>query len=159
HFHTSDDQYVPPIKRYEHRIAVHPTARDEVLLAWHRAQPDLASRQEAARLTQRLVAHWLGEAEKYRRDYRFLAAVRAVREALRVEDAPATRARLREMVTLQAQVDGDLALALHQMEERRHPEAIATFKRILEVKPNHAVAHGKLGTLYALTGQEHLAAE
>jgi tetratricopeptide (TPR) repeat protein len=159
HFHTSEDQFVPPIKRYEHRIGVHPTARDEVLLAWHRAQPDPASRRETDRLTQTLVAHWLGEAEKYRQAFRFLAAVGAVREALRVEDTPATRARLREVIGLQVQVDADLVLALHQMDERRYPEAVAGFKKVLAVKPNHAVAHGKLGTLYALAGQADLAAE
>jgi tetratricopeptide (TPR) repeat protein len=159
HFHTADDQYVPPIRRYEHRIGVHATARDEVLLAWHRTQSDAASRHEVARLTQALVAHWLGEAEKYRRAYRFLAAVGAVREALRVEDTPATRARLREVVALQAQVDADLVVALHQMEARRYPEAVATFEKVLAVKPNHALAHGKLGTLYALTGQSDKAAE
>jgi tetratricopeptide (TPR) repeat protein len=157
HFHTEDDQYVPPIRRHEHRIAVYPTARQEVLLAWYRTRSDPASRQEAARLTKTLVDFWLGEAERLRGEYRFLAAIGAVREALRLDPAPATRARLREAVATQAHLDADLVEALHLADERRFPEAIATLKRILTVKPDLALAHGKLGTLYAAAGRPDLA--
>jgi hypothetical protein len=55
HFHTADDQHVPPIRRFEHRIAVHPTVRQEVLLAWYRTQSDARSRQEAACLIRVLA--------------------------------------------------------------------------------------------------------
>src|SRR5262249_51496478 len=49
HFHTNDDQYVPAIRRYDHRIGVFPEARKEVLLGWHRTQTDPPSRREADR--------------------------------------------------------------------------------------------------------------
>jgi tetratricopeptide (TPR) repeat protein len=159
HFHTADDQYVPPIRRYQHRIAIYPTARQEVLLAWYRTQPDTASRKEAVRLTEALVGHWLAEAENCRRQYRFLAAIGALREALRLEAAPATRAKLQEVVAIQAKLDADLALALHQIDEHRHREAIETLTKILAVKPDWAPAHAKLGTLYLITGQSEQAAK
>jgi tetratricopeptide (TPR) repeat protein len=157
HFHTEDDQYVPPIRRHEHRIAVYPTARQEVLLAWCRTHSDPASRQEAARLTKSLVDFWLAEADRLRREYRFLAEIGAVREALRLDSAPGTRARLRQAVATQAKLDADLVDALHQADQRRFPEAIATLNRILAVKPDLALAHGKLGTLYAAAERDDLA--
>jgi tetratricopeptide (TPR) repeat protein len=159
HFHTDDDQYVPPIRRHEHRIAVYPEARQEVLLAWYRTQTDAHSRQEAAGLTRSLVGHWLTEADTRRRDYRFLAAIGAVREALRLDPAPATHDRLRQAVAVQARLDADWAEALHQADERRYPEAIATLEKVLAVKPDWAPARGKLGTLYAATGQKVLAVQ
>src|SRR5262249_4649682 len=119
--------------------------------------PGRAPRGGAARLTGALVGHWLAEAEKCRREYRFLAAIGALREALRVEPAPDTRERLRRAVATQAALDLDLADGLHQMEERRFAEAIETFTKLLALKPDHAVAHGKLGTAYAVTGREDLA--
>jgi tetratricopeptide (TPR) repeat protein len=157
HFHTSDDRYVPPIRRYQHRIAVYPEARDEVLLAWRRTRDDAASRKEAERLTRSLVAHWLAEAEKCRREHRYLAGIGFVREALRLDDSPAVRDRLRQAVAVQTKLDGDLTEALYQIEQRRFPQAIATLQGILSVKPDWAVAQGKLGTAYAAVGENQLA--
>jgi tetratricopeptide (TPR) repeat protein len=159
HFHTADDGFVPPIRRYQHRIAVDTTARQEVLLAHYRQQSGAASRREADRLTRALVTHWLAEADRYRRQYRFLAVIGALREALRLEDAPATRAQLRQAVAFQAKLDADLVLALHQVDQKQFPQAIETLQRILTVKPDHALAHGKLGSCYAVTGRKDLAVE
>jgi tetratricopeptide (TPR) repeat protein len=159
HFHTADDQYVAPATRHTHGIAIDDTARQEVLLGWYRTQSDARSRAEAARLTAALVGHWLAEADKDRGDHRFLAAIGAVREAVRLDPGPATYARLREAEAIQARLDADLAEAFHQADERRFPEAIGTLEKILAVKPDWAVAHGKLGTLYAVTGRTELAVE
>ncbi|HZT79261.1 MAG TPA: tetratricopeptide repeat protein, partial [Gemmataceae bacterium] len=159
HFHTEDDQYVPPIRRHDHRIAVHPDARQAVLLAWHRKQPGPESRLQAERLQAALVKHWLAEAAKREGEYRFLAAIGAYREALRLDTAPAIRDKLRQAVATQARLDADLVAALHQMEQRRYAEAAETLRRALRVKPDWAVAHGKLGTLYAIAGQHDRAAE
>src|SRR5262249_10431348 len=145
--------YVPINRRYDHRIAVHPVARQEVLLAWYRTQSDALSRQETARLTRALAGHWLAEAENYRRAYRFLAVIGALREAMRLDPAPATHAQLQEAVTIQAKLDADLVAALQRIDEQRMPEAIARLTEILKVKPDLALAHGKLGTLYAMAGQ------
>src|SRR5262249_8212046 len=81
-FDTQDDEYVPPVRSYEHRIGISPRGRQEVLLAWYQTQSDAASRQEAARLMKSLVEYWLAEADSCRRDYRFLAATAALREAV-----------------------------------------------------------------------------
>jgi tetratricopeptide (TPR) repeat protein len=159
HFHTDNDRYVPPIRRYQHRIAVYPIARQEVLLAWYRTRSDAHSRAEAERLTAALVKYWLAEAENLRREYRFLAAIGAVREALRLDSAPSTRDKLQEMVAIQARLDADLVTALQEIETKRIPQAIQTLEAMLRIKPDLAVAHGKLGTCYAITGQTQLARE
>ncbi len=159
HFHTEDDQYVPPIRRHEHRIAVDPIAKQEELRAWYQQQSDAPSRREADRLTRLLVDHWLAEADRRRGQHRFLAAIGALREALRLDPAPATRDRLRQCVAIQAGIDADLVAALHQMEERHFGEAVETLNRILSVKPDLAVAHGKLGTAYEILGQHERAVE
>ena len=162
HFHTPADQYVPPVRRWDHRIAVHPVARSEVLLAWHRAQPADGDKREADRLAGELAAHWLEEVEKRRREYRFLAAIGAAREALRLDPAPPLREKaaavLRECVAVQTKLDADFVGALHDAGAGRVPAAIQRLNEILVVKPDWAAVHGKLGTLYAKTGQAAKAA-
>jgi tetratricopeptide (TPR) repeat protein len=167
HFHTGTDRYLPPVRRAQHRIGKDPVARSEVLLAWHRSQPGEANRREADRLTAELAAHWLGEVESRRREYRFLAAIGAAREALRLDLPPAAHeqaaAALKEMVAIQSKLDADLNEALHEADRQRAGPAIEILNRILTVKPDQAVAHSKLGTLYAATGRidqakEHLEA-
>jgi tetratricopeptide (TPR) repeat protein len=159
HFDTEDDQYVAPMRPHQHRIAVYPAARQEVLRAWHRAQPDTASRREADRLTELLVAHWLSEAEKQRQAYRFLAAIGALREAVRLDPTPAKRDRLHQAVAVRAKLDTGLYAALHLSDEQRFPEAIDALNELLTIKPDWARVHGKLGTLYAVTGQRERAVE
>jgi tetratricopeptide (TPR) repeat protein len=159
HFHTEDDQYVPPIRRHEHRIAIYATAKQEQLLAWYQKRSDPPSRQEADRLAKLLVDHWLTEADHRRSQHRFLVGIGAIREALRIDPAPATRDKLREFVAVQAKIDADLVTAIHQIEEQRFPDAVESLNRILNVKPDLAIAHGKLGTAYAILGQHGLAVE
>jgi len=159
HFHTEEDRYVPPIRRFQHRIAVDPTARQEVLLAWHRTQSDPSSHNEADRLRKALVEHWLKEADARRQEFRFLAAIGAIREALRVESTPSSKEKLRAAVARQAKLDRDLVDALHLIDERRLPAAIEALQKILAVKPDLAIAHGKLGTAYGALGKKELAIE
>jgi tetratricopeptide (TPR) repeat protein len=159
YFHTQDDQYVPAMRRHAHRIAIDRAARDEVVLTWLRSQSDEASRKQATRLADGLVTHWLSEAESCQREYRFLAAIRAVREALRIDATPAARSKLKEIVAIQSKLDADLAQALQQIEERRFPEAIASLQEMLAVKPNSGKAHGRLGTVYGLLDQRDKAIE
>jgi predicted CXXCH cytochrome family protein len=158
-FHTEDDQYVAPMRPHQHRIAVYPAARQEVLLAWYRTQSDAPARQEAGRLAAALVEHRLAEAENYRREYRFMAAIGALREAVRIDPTPAARDKLQEVVAIQAKLDADMFTAQHQIDERRFPEARETLEKTLRVKPDWAKAHGKLGTVYAITGQSRSAVE
>ena len=158
-FRTADDAYVPPIRRYEHRIAVDRTAEQEVLLAWYRMQPDDDSRRKASGLQASQVAHWLAEAENFRRQYRFRAMIGAYREALRVDDSPGIRELLRDAVALQDGLDDEMSRAMRHIEEKRFAEAITALTGILLIKPDHAKAHGRLGTCYAISGQRELAAE
>jgi tetratricopeptide (TPR) repeat protein len=159
HFDSEDDVFVPPTTRHEHRIAVYPEARRDVLLRWYRTRPDAAGRRKAADLARELVDYWLAEADRRRRDYRFMAAVGAAREALQVDPTPDVRAKLREAMALQTLVEAGCAEAQHQVAQRRFPEAIATLNQVLAVKPDLAEAHGRLGTLYATAGERGLADE
>ena len=61
HFHTAEEQFLPPFRRYDHRIGVYPEARDSVVLAWHKTQSSPENRTEVARLTQSLTDYWLAE--------------------------------------------------------------------------------------------------
>ena len=161
HFHTSDDRYVPPIRRFQHRIAVHPVARKEVLLAWHRTQPGEESRREAEHLGDELNGYWLSESKSRLSAYRFLAAVGAAREAMRLDPPQPARektlAALNSAIASQAKIDADWVDALHDADEGRIPIAISTLNRILKAKPDWAVVHSKLGTLYAMSGQDETA--
>jgi Flp pilus assembly protein TadD len=158
-FRTLDDDYVPPLARCEHRIAVYPWARDEVLRDWYRRQPDASSRELAERLKESLVEHWISDAERYHDEYRFLAAIAALREALRLNDSQEIRDQLRAEAALLAKVDGAFFDATALIGQGRAQDAIRTLEEILGVKPNHAQAHGKLGTLYAQSGKRELAVQ
>jgi tetratricopeptide (TPR) repeat protein len=158
-FHTETDEFVPPIRRHQHRIAIYPTGEQEVLLNWYRKRSGAPSHREFLRLQQELVKHWLSKAEDFRRAYRFLAATGAIREALRLDPSPATRAKLHEIVDIQMKLEAELTMAIRQIDARHYPEAIAGLQRALSIKPDLGLAHGKLGTVYALTGQRDLAVE
>lgn len=151
-FQTEDDDFVPPIKRFDHRIAIHPIARDEVLLAWYRSQPDDSSREQANRLSRSLVEHWLGEGDQLVQEHRYLAATAAVREAIRIEPTAELQEQLRTYVGLQSSYVETWSEARHQIERGRNAEAIQTLRRILTLKPDDAKAHGKLGLLSAMAG-------
>ncbi len=158
-FHTPEDQYVPQVRPRQHRVGIYPVATQEVLLKWHRTQAGEQNRQEAARLTQALVQHWLGDAEKFRKEYRFIAAIAALREALRIDPSPASRAILNEVIAIQAKLDADLGEAVHLTEARQFSEAVDVLEKMLVVKPDLAAAHYRLGTLYAVAEQNERAIE
>ena len=157
HFRTETDSFLPTVKKWEHRIAVYPAARDEVLLEWYRRQSDAHSREETTRLARSLAEYWLTKAENHVRDYRYLAAIDAFRQSLQSESSPATRDRLREIIGLKSKLDDELALAMHQFGQQKYSEAMTTFTQVLSVKPDLAGAHGTLGTLYAIKGKRDLA--
>jgi tetratricopeptide (TPR) repeat protein len=159
YFHTKDEDYVPLIKRHEHRIGIHAGARQEVLRVWLLTQTDPESHKEADHLTRSLNEKWLAEAEAYRRDYRFEAAIGAYREAVRLDPAPATRRKLDETISLLNKLETDFGIAVRLIDERRFAEAEALLREVLDIKPDLAAAHGKLGTLYASIGRNDRAVE
>jgi len=92
-----------------------------------------------------------------RDEYRFLGAVGAWREALRVQDRPELHEELREAAGLHRRADVEFARAVHQIEQSRFEEARDTLLALLEFKPDLAKAHGRLGTVYAILGEKELA--
>lgn len=158
-FQTEDDSFVAPIRRWQHRIAVYPHARQEMLRDWHREQPDPESQAEAERLTQTLVEHYLDEAEQRRREFRYVAAIASVREALRVEDRPETREKLQQAVAVQTNFESLWADAMAKIAQQRPQEAVDVLEEILRIRPTDAKAYGKMGTELAKLGQQEKAEE
>jgi tetratricopeptide (TPR) repeat protein len=158
-FETADDDYVPPIRRCDHRIAVHPRARQEVLREWFRSQPDAASRDEALSLTHTLAEEWLAEAETCRQDHRLLGSIAALREAYRIDPVPETREKIRRAVAAMHAVDAGFDEAVLQLGRQQYSAAIERLERVLRVKPDLAKAHGRLGTAYAAIGRQDAAVE
>lgn len=157
YFHTENDDFVPLVPRHEHRIAIYPAGRLEVLWNWHRSRPDETHRQEAARLAKELADYWVAEAESFQGQYRFLAVIGAYRQAQRFAPDPATQQKLDEVVATQTRLDADMNRAIKLSDERQFAEAIATLEKVLAIKPNLALAHGKLGTCLASIGKKELA--
>jgi tetratricopeptide (TPR) repeat protein len=157
HFHTENDRYVPPIRRYQHRIAVDPIARNVILLAWHAGQPGEEHTRESARLRSELIRYWLDEAARRMSQFRYLAAIGAAREAMLLEPTGELRTKadtaLRKAIEEQSRIDGDLVEGLFHLRRNEPAAAADRFEEILKRKPNHAVAHAKLGTVLAGTGR------
>ena len=155
HFNTDKDRYIPPIRRYQHRIGVYPEATQEVLLAWEKKRPDGdgAGAEQAGKLTKQLVAHWLAEADKYRKDFRFHSEIKAVREAKFFDPSPEVNARLKDALDRQWAQDARFADGLNQMDQKRFPEAQASFNKMLEINPNAARGHARLGTVLEILGK------
>lgn len=151
-FRTQKDGYVPPARRWEHRIAIYPAARDRVLRDWFQAQPDADSQARAAELTQSLAEYWLQQARQYEEHTRFLMAIDAYREAEQVVPSAETTAHIQRLVQKQTEIDTDWFRSMHLIDQGRHREAIPLIESLLEVQPRMARARGRLGTLYAATG-------
>jgi tetratricopeptide (TPR) repeat protein len=159
YFRTETDKYVAPVKRYEHNIGVYPLARDAVLLKWLQAQTDPQHQGEAVMLAKQLSQAWFAESQSREAEFRFLAAIDACRESLRFESNPTVQEKLQSLISLQSEIDSDYQLAQWHEREHRESEAIAAYRRVLAVKPDFAMAHGRLGTTYAASGERQLAQE
>ena len=159
YFQTESDAYVAPVKRWEHRIAVHPRARDTVLLAWLRTQTDADSAQQAAELTGKLADDWTKTAESCHGDYRTLAEIDAWRHVVDLRPTDATRERLAAAIDAQARIDRDFAAATRLSAQKQYPEAIRLLQGILELNPRLAKAHARLGVIYAGIGERKRAVD
>lgn len=158
-FQTADDDYVPPMFRSEHRIAIHPIAQKAVLRDWYQQQQDESSREMTKRLTAELVEYWRADAEKCRSENRLMGAIAALREAERWDPSPAIKQELRAAVAVREKRDEEWGQAIQLIRTNHQPQAIERLEDILKIKPDDADAHGKLGTLYAMSGQRQLAIE
>jgi tetratricopeptide (TPR) repeat protein len=152
-FQTSDDNYVPPIRRTEHRIAVHPHAREETLWKHYAKQATEESQRLANDYAQKAAAHFLEEAKRCQEQHRFLGRIAALREVVRFVDTEKNRESLREAVKTHTYLDDKFAAGLKAVSEGNGREAIRLFEELLEVNPRDAKAHGRLGTEYAKIGQ------
>lgn len=150
HFQTEHDDYVPPVRRHEHRIAIHPAARDEVLLSWHRQQSTPESQAAATALQKSLADHFVAEAEKSRAKHHHLGEIAAYREAVRFDNSPAMREKLDTAIAVQNQLDTDFSTAQLQVDAGNYDQAEQLFRKILKTKPDLAMAWGKLGTILAV---------
>lgn len=155
-YHTKDDEFVPAAPRADHRIGKHPEAKQAVLLAWLRDQDDAASRTEAEHLATQLTQHWLSEADQRRRDGRLVGTIGAMREAIKVEPSPATRARLREAIAELTEFERLRADAISTA-NRRPQDTIARMKQLLALRPNYAPAYVQLGIAHADLGDREKA--
>lgn len=151
-FQSATDNYVPPIRRTDHRIAVHQHALDETLLHYYEKLNDEASQQQVRQLTQRLVEHFDQEANKCQQQYRFLGAIAARREIVRISDTAQTRQQLREAIELHEDQENKFSQAMKHIREGNQRQGIALFEQILATNPRDSKAHGRLGTEYAKAG-------
>lgn len=158
-FATAIVPYYSPVPRWEHRIAVHRVARDEILLSWYLSQTDADSREQVARLTTSLFEHWVSEADQCRKDYRYLAAIHACRKALKLKSDPAVQQRLKELEAVHRHLESDRPKVRHLIAAGNYDDALRLINGILERKPNDAKMVGQLGTLYAIQGHKDRARE
>ena len=157
HFETESDSKVAPVKAYEHRIAIYPTATQEVLYDWYRQQPGDDDRRKATELASTLSQHWIEEAERCRRDHRLLAAMDAYRNAIRFVPSAEIQSRLTEATQLRTAIDEKWFQAIRLIRQEKYPEAIVTLEAMLQINPDLAKVHGKLGAVYATLGQREKA--
>jgi Flp pilus assembly protein TadD len=158
-FDTAGDPLYPAVPRWEHRIAVDRIARDEILLEWYKAQTGDESIREAERLAQSLAQREYKEGDRLIGEYRYLAATEAYRRSLTFLPSDAVRDKFDQTSEKYLHIRRGFVLAEHQIADRQSEEAIKTLEQLLVKKPNHAKAHGRLGTLYATKGDNEKALE
>jgi tetratricopeptide (TPR) repeat protein len=150
-YETTDDQFLPVLTRHDHRIAIHPEASQEVLLAWRKTQGDAASREEAKRLSSDLTRHWLKEADQRQQCFNLLGTIGALREAIKIDSSGSTRERLQKAIARLAEFERLLMLG-NTIDKGRPTEMIEVMSKILAIKPDYAPSRGDLGMSYLHLG-------
>ncbi len=157
-FHTKDDRYVFPVRPTQHRIAVYPEARDAILAEWYADLPEQKqtpeTRSELARLKQQLAQHFLSVATRMTGDYRYFAAIGALRDALRWDDSDSVRVQLAAAISTQTKIDQHFSRAMQLQQQNRFEDAVTELRELLVLKPDHAMALAKVGTFLAVLGKE-----
>lgn len=156
-FTQADDAFVPPLRRVNHQIQVDSIANDEVMLDWYRKADDEESKQLAVQLESKLLEHWRDQAEQRAKEGRFVAAVSAMRESLRIDPKhDESHKSLKQYILQQQQLD-DLRAQANARRGTNVQQAIELFLKVLSIRPDEAGAHGRLGTLYAQQGDREKA--
>jgi tetratricopeptide (TPR) repeat protein len=159
HFFTSQDAYVSPATRYEHRIGIYPLQRQELMLNWLRKQDGPESRQQAKKLENELVQDWIKRGDELRGAYRYLAAIDAYRKAQRIHPVPAAQEKLASTIEVHSRIDRAWFQAAKEIQQQQFSEAAKTLEGVLALKPDLALVHGKLGSVYASLGEKEKARE
>lgn len=151
-FRTEQEGFVTPVKRWEHRIAIYPEARDAVRLEWLNSRSDAASIEAARKLAGSLGEFWRLRGTGFRSEFRFLMAIDAFRTAFRVDPSEDSRDAVHSLVKLQTDLNDKWFLASQLISEQKRRPAIRLLEEIVATNPRMAFAHARLGTLYAASG-------
>jgi len=158
-FDTAGDPLLAPVPRWEHRIAVDTAARDEILLEWYKSQSGDEHAAQATQLTQLLAMNYEHDGDSLSSQFRFLAAADQYRKSLALSGSENSRKKFEEASATHLGIASLFNRAEHELAEHRIDDGIQTLKQLLLLKPDHAKAHGRLGTLYAMKHEDQLALE
>jgi tetratricopeptide (TPR) repeat protein len=158
-FHTDEERYVFPVRATQHRIGVYPESRDAALLDFLQRNEPETEAQSIRELQQKLRIHWLAQADQRQKEHRLVAAIGAVREAARFERTSEVQSRLGDLIQLQTEVEAHFSAAMQLQAAGRFQDAIAELQKLLQIKPDHAMAHAKIGTFLAVLNQPKQARE
>ena len=159
-FHTSKDRFVPPIRRYDHRIAIHPESTKDVLLSHYKSLKDEKSQLEAANLREQLVHYWTRETKSRRENFRVMAAIGSIREVLRIDPQSVTAKKtLDELIRAEDDFTSRFSEANQKIAEGKTRESVEMFSQLLKERPTFAMLEGKLGLALAMNGQKQTALE
>ena len=149
-FDTKNESHYAPVPAWDHRIGIDRIARDEVMHAWHLTQPGETHTSESQRLAGTLARVHEDEGDKRMNDYRYLAAADSYRRSEAFHASDSVRSKRNSALAKVAEISSAFVRAEHERNNGRIDDAIATLEKLLVDQPDHAEAHGRLGTLYAM---------
>jgi len=159
-FHTNKDRFVPPIRRYDHRIAVHPESTKDILFHYYNSLKDQKSQMEAAKLRDQLVEYWTRETISRRENFRILAAIGSIREVLRIDpQSDPAKKTLNELIGAEDNFTARFSEANQKLMDGNSRESVDIFAELLKERPTFAMLEGKLGLALAMNGQNQSALE
>lgn len=148
-----------PAPRFEHRIGVYPDVEQAILFEWYRQQPGQQAAEQASLLASSLADYWTNQAKEAEDQKRFLVSIDCYNHVLRFQDTPQTREKQDRSLNAYRQIKEIWFKGEFLKRERRLPEAITEFEKLLTIDPGLAKAHLELGTLYAATSRNEEAVE
>lgn len=154
-FETEDHPYTFPMRPRQHRIGVYPAATQEVLLTWYlQRKPASANPEKVAELSSSLGEHWLRKAASYRKEYRFRATIAALREAQRFAPSAEILDQIKEASETQTRINAGYFTANSLAGKQQYAAAVEVLSDLLKLNPESARVHARLGTLFAVLGQQ-----
>ena len=157
-FHTNNDRFLPPIRRFDHRIAIHPESTKAVLFQHFQSLKDPVSIAETAKLKTQLVNYWTLETESRRENHRILAAIGSIREVLRVApNSPQAKKTLETLIATEDAFNAKFSDANQKLGQNKSQQAVALFGELLKERPEFAMLEGKLGLALAMAGNNQAA--